>query len=527
MKRPREKNPIMQSEFQSQDKPPARICAVIAEQTIDAARSAINHATDIADMIELRLDCLFDFDFTKTENLGPLLADSHLPVIITCRARSEGGRQQIDDQIRLRLLVEGARRFADYCDIEASHYEEAARLSPDLSRLIVSHHNFEATPSDLAAVYDRVTALPAAVYKIVTQANDITDSLAVFRLLDRATRDGKKLIAIAMGPAGVVTRVLAPSRGCFLTYGSLAHGRESAPGQLTCDELIDLYRVRQLSRETGITGIIGAPLGHSASPSMHNRAFARLGLDFVYLPFEVDSVETFLTRFVRRATREIEWNLRGFSVTIPHKTAVIPLLDQLDTEAAKVGAVNTVVIDEGRLTGYNTDVRGAMEPIERVFKLDGESCAVIGAGGAARAVVYGLIKRGARPTVFARDPAKATALAEHFGVDVFPLEAFSSSDSTVVINTTPVGMRGHSEGTSPVPRSSLRGRRVVYDLVYNPIDTQFLLDGRAEGCLTISGLEMLIAQAELQFELWTGQRPPTKSMRQSATEMLTEAAQSR
>ncbi|MFY9610371.1 MAG: shikimate dehydrogenase [Blastocatellia bacterium] len=526
----------MHSEFEIRDnrrgkgvisESPARVCAVIAEQTIEAAQSAISHAAGIADLIELRLDYLFDFDFTKTENLGPLLACKPLPVIITCRDVEEGGKQHVDQAARLRLLVDGAKRFADYCDIEAAHYADAVSLAPDLSRLIVSHHNFAETPADLGKVYDRVTDLPAAVHKIVTQANSINDSLAVFGLLDRATRDGKKLIALAMGASGVVTRVLGPGRGCFLTYGSVEPGGESAAGQLSCDELINLYRVRQLSRDTAITGIVGAPVAHSASPVLHNRALAALGLDFVYLPFEVENVETFFTRFVRSATREIDWNLRGFSVTIPHKTAVIPLLDRLDADAVEAGAVNTVVIDEGRLTGYNTDVQGAMEPLERAIKLEGESCAVIGAGGAARAVVNGLISRGARVTVFARDPAKATALSEHFGVDVFRLEAFPTSDSTVVINTTPVGMRGRAEGSSPVPRASLRGRRLVYDLVYNPLDTQFLIDGRAEGCLTISGLEMLIAQAALQFELWAGQRPPINIMHRAAKEMLSQAARNR
>lgn len=503
---------------------PARVCAVIAEQTIEAAQSAISHVAGIADLIELRLDYLRDFDFTKPDDLALLLAGKPLPVIITCRAVEEGGKQHVDQAARLRLLVEGAKHFADYCDIEAAHYADVLSLSPDLSRLIVSHHNFEETPADLDEVFDRVTALPAAAHKIVTQANDIADPLAVFRLLDRGTSDGKKLIALAMGTAGVATRVLGPSRGCFLTYGSLESERGSAEGQLTCDELINLYRVRQLSRDTAITGIIGAPVAHSASPAMHNRAFAALGLDFVYLPFEVENVETFFTRFVRCTTREIDWNLRGFSVTIPHKTTVIPLLDQLDASASEVGAVNTVVINEGRLTGYNTDVRGAMEPIAKVIKLKGESCAVFGAGGAARAVVYGLIDRGARVSVFARDPARATALAKRFSVDVFPLEAFATNDATVVINATPVGMRGYAEGSSPAPRASLRGRRVIYDLVYNPLDTQLLIEARAEGCQTINGLEMLIAQAALQFELWTGQQAPLDAMRQAAMERLTAEA---
>lgn len=495
---------------------PARVCAVIAEPSVEAAKSAITHAAGIADLIELRLDFLRDFDFANPGALGPLLAGKHPPVILTCRSVEEGGNQLVDHQVRLRLLVDGAKRFADYCDIEAVHYAEAANHSPDLSRLIVSYHNFAETPADLNAIYDRITALPAAVHKIVTQARNLSDSLAIFRLLDRARSEGRKLIAIAMGEAGIITRVLGPSRGCFLTYGSLGTGRESAAGQLTCAELGNLYRIRHLSRDTTVTGIIGSPVGHSASPAMHNRAFAALGLDFVYLPFETGDVETLFAQFIRTATREIDWNLRGFSVTIPHKTAVIPMLDELDATAREVGAVNTIVIDEGKLIGYNTDVQGAMAPLERVLSLTGESCAVIGAGGAARAILYGLIKRGARVSLFARDVTRARALGERFGVKVFPLEALSSSDAAVVINTTPVGMRGHDEGSSPVPREFLRGRRIAYDLVYNPLETRFLIDARAEGCQTISGLEMLIAQAALQFELWTGHKPPIEVMRAAA-----------
>ncbi|HEX8186071.1 MAG TPA: shikimate dehydrogenase, partial [Blastocatellia bacterium] len=407
-----------------------------------------------------------------------------------------------------------------YCDIEAAYYDAALKFRPDLSKLIVSYHNFHETPSGLNRIYDRVTGLRAAIHKIVTRAGSITDSLAIFRLLDRAHNEGRSLIALAMQEPGLITRILGPSRGGFLTYAALERGRESAPGQPGCEEMRDLYRANRLTRDTAITGIIGKPVAHSASPAMHNRAFKSLGLDFVYLPLEVENVDEFFKRFVRHDTREMDWNVRGFSVTIPHKTRVIPLLDEIDKEASLVGAVNTVVISEGRLKGHNTDVKGAIEPLEKVCRVDGESCGVIGAGGAARAVIYGLISRGARVTVFARDPIKARALGESLGVSVAPLESLRSSDVQIIINTTPVGMHGHSEHLSPVPRPVLRNRRVAYDLVYNPLETQFLKDARDEGCHTISGIEMLIAQAALQFALWTGQQPPLDLMRRAALDKL-------
>lgn len=497
-----------------------QVCAVITEETVKAARAAMKRTPGIADLIELRLDYLRDFDFSNPNSLRVLLEEKPLPVIITCRAIFEGGAQHVNEQIRVRLLVEGAKRFADYCDIEAASYADAVSLSPDLSRLIVSYHNFDETPDDLNAVYDRVTSLPAAIHKIVTKARTITNSLAIFKLLQRARDDAKPLIAMSMGQAGIITRVLGPCHGSFLTYGSMRRGKESAAGQMTCEELINKYRIRQLSRETSITGIIGSPVGHSASPAMHNRAFGELGLDFVYLPFEVEEIEEFITRMVRPETREMDWTLQGFSVTIPHKASILPLLDDLDQTAREVGAVNTVVIRDGRLIGYNTDAQAFLEPLARVHALAGAKCAVLGAGGAARAVIHGLLQSGAKVSLFARNAERGSVIAESFGIPLSPIESISSSGAAVIINTTPAGMRGHSEGTSPVPRAALRGRQIAYDLVYNPAETRFLTDARGEGCQTIGGLEMLVAQAALQFALWSGRSAPLDAMRDEARRFL-------
>ncbi|HWC76755.1 MAG TPA: type I 3-dehydroquinate dehydratase, partial [Blastocatellia bacterium] len=457
------------------------ICAVIAESSTIACLAAIKQAAGSADLIEVRLDYLRDFDFSNPELLRPLLENKPLPVIITCRSVPEGGQQHVDEAIRLRLLVAGARQLADYCDIEAASYPEAVKRQPDFSRLIVSYHNFDETPANLKAIYERVNKLPASIHKIVSRANSVSDSLAVLGLLDEARAEGRNLIAMAMGEDGLLTRVLGPAHGSFLTYGSLGAGRESAPGQITCDDLKSLYRVSDLSLETRITGIIGNPVAHSASPAMHNAAFKALGLDFVYLPIRVDNLTDFFARFVKPATREIQWNLRGLSVTIPHKTAVIETLDRFDETAGTIGAVNTLVVSNRELLGYNTDVRGAVAPLERLGNLQGESCAVIGAGGAARAVVHGLLDRGATVTIFARDAAKAKSLGEKLPVRVAAIEELESSDAAIVINTTPVGMRGHSEGSSPVDRRALRNRRIAYDLVYNPIETRFLRDASEEG----------------------------------------------
>ena len=476
-------------------------------------------------MFELRLDYLRDFDFSKPEGLAQLLADKALPAIITCRSVDEGGQQSVDHQIRLRLMVEGARSLAEYCDVEAAYYERALKFKPDLNRLIVSYHNFTETPTDLTAIYERLCRLPAGVHKIVTQANSIRDTLPTFELLNRASAENRKLIALGMGEPGLITRILGTSRGSYLTYGSLKPGAESAAGQPTCRELNELYGLHRITRATQIAGIIGLPVSHSASPAIHNSAFRALGLDWVYMPLEVDDVGRFFREFVRPLLSSsdgepfgsgFDWPLRGLSVTIPHKRAVIPYLDDIDETARAVGAVNTIVIGEGRARGYNTDVQGAMEPLAKARDLASEHCAVIGAGGAARAVIYGLKQHGARVTVFARDPSKLRDVGERFGVPILPLDALSSSDAGIIINTTPVGMRGHSEGRSPVDPSAFKDRRIAYDLVYNPTETRFLKYARDAGCETISGIEMLIAQAAGQFSLWTGVQAPLDVMRKAA-----------
>ncbi|MBI3652624.1 MAG: shikimate dehydrogenase [Acidobacteria bacterium] len=499
---------------------PARICAVITETTVAAAQQAIKRASAAADLLELRLDYLRDFDFTRTENLRSLLADKALPVILTCRAVDEGGKQPLDEAIRLPLLIEGAKQYADYCDIEAAHFESAEKLSPDLSKLIISYHNFAETPANLDAIYERLLTIPAAIHKIAVRANHLNDTLAIFQLLQRAEVEQRPLIAIAMNEVGAISRLLGTAYGSRLTYGALADDQTSAPGQFTCDELQTVYRINQLRRDTRITGIIGNPVAHSVSPVMHNAAFAALNLDVVYLPIAVADLASFFTAFVQPESRRMNWPLCGLSVTIPHKVAVMKWLDEVDESAERIGAVNTIVVAGNRLKGYNTDAQGAMEPLEKIGALKGQRCAVLGAGGAARAVLYGLTQRGAKVTVLAREDRKARLLADEFQVQGAALDTFSQHDFDILIHTTPIGMRHHSEGESLLEPAALAACKIVYDLVYNPLETRLLKAARQAGCVTISGLEMLLAQAALQFELWTGQKPSVELMRHAALKKL-------
>jgi len=241
---------------------------------------------------------------------------------------------------------------------------------------------------------------------------------------------------------------------------------------------------------------------HSVSPQYHNSWFAAERLNGVYLPFEVNDVDSFMRRMVHPRTRELDWNLRGLSVTAPHKQTVMKHLDWLDPWAREIGAVNTVLVSEHDLSGFNTDAPGFLSPlVEKLGSPNGLRAAIIGAGGAARAVAWALREEKANVTIFARDVNKAQPLAESFGVDCQPLASATFKDYDLVVNTTPLGSGAHIDQT-PVTAEQLNGVRCVYDLIYNPVETKFLQEGSKAGCDTIGGLEMLLAQARIQFEIW-------------------------
>jgi 3-dehydroquinate dehydratase/shikimate dehydrogenase len=351
---------------------------------------------------------------------------------------------------------------------------------------------------------------PAAVIKIATQAKRIGDCLRVFEILERATAS-RPVIGLAMGTAGIATRVLSLARGGLLTFGALRRGAESASGQPTAAELASLFRVKELSRKSMVLGIIGNPVGHSRSPRIHNAALRVSDLDGVYLPFEVQNVDDFVRDFVRPKTKALDWRLRGLSVTIPHKLAIIPHLDFIDPTAKVIGAVNTVVVEGDELHGYNTDCAGAIKPLAALADLKGARVAVLGAGGSARAVAYGLQQQGAETTIYARDPQKAATLAAEFQARSAALDAFDRRNE-IVVNCTPIGMHGHSEGQSPLPPQALEGIKLVYDLIYVPEETALLAAARSAGCRTLGGLAMLATQAVEQFRLWTGVEIPVDDM---------------
>ncbi len=529
------------------------ICVSLAAPRVAELIPAMRGAAHHADIFEIRADYFNEAERQVFLNELPALLE-HITrrVIITLRSREQGGHvfneeQPLNIHARadfhtraLQLLIphdglidielDLARHFQKSEQSSAQPSAQASQSSMmtalDWRHVICSHHDFDGGANNIEAAYQELSATPARIMKSAITARDVIDCLPVIRTLRQATNnakhEGRELVLLAMGGAGVMTRILAPLFGSFLTYAAVDGKHATAPGQVTAAAMHDLYRVSKLDENTFITGLIGNPVAHSLSPHIHNRAFAARDVNAIYVPFETHDLDAFMRRMVHPKTRETDWNLRGLSVTAPHKQNIIPYLDDMDDAAREVGAVNTIVIKGDRLHGYNTDARAALVPLAGLIDLYGKHVAVIGAGGACRAVLWSLRRAGARATVYARDTTRAAAVAQAYGAKCEKLGEGNFAHFDVVINTTPLGTRGTPhERETPAVAAQLRGARIVYDLVYNPSETPLMKEARNASCLAVGGLDMLIAQAAAQWMLWTGQdAAPIDVMRESARDEL-------
>jgi len=504
-----------------------RVCVPLNEETLGDLTAATLKAADAADFVELRVDGLLPQELTgASAKLENLINSISRQVILTFRSSEEGGYRPLTKTQRRAFWHEYVKSNAALFDIEMDLVAELTNSQgneqPDWSRVICSQHYFDERPRSLEDVYEQMAFTPARILKLAVKANDIVDCLDLFKLLERAGRDKRDLIAIAMGSAGVITRILGPSRGSFLTYGAAAVERGTAPGQLLASELRSVYRIDKIDSDTAVTGLVGLPVIHSVSPHMHNAAFQASGLNGVYLPLEVHDLAGFFKRMVVPRSREFDWNLRGLSVTAPHKVEVMKFLDWIDPIAEEIGAVNTVVLQDEQLLGYNTDAAGLIEPlIQRIGSLSGIRAAVIGSGGAASAAVFALQQHNVDVCLFARDPQRAETVSRRFNISCESLDNESFAGRDIVINATPLGSFGEKKNETPVRANQLRGSRLVYDLVYNPIETRFMREGREAGCDVLSGLEMLVAQACHQFKLMTKTDISSKLMYAAGLSALT------
>ena len=496
-----------------------RVCAVIADRTAQGMRSQMRRGLRTTRTLELRLDYLQNAR-ERSAFLSWLAGQkSRATLIATCRSRQGGGLFRGSRNAQIAILAQAVRAGCRWCDleIEVARHSLPAEIQKSLApaRVMVSHHDFQRTPKNLAKVVRGLLARGGSAVKIAAQCHSISDSV---RLCEIA-RGRSDVVAVPMGEVGMAGRVLSVRVGSQLAYAAVQQA--TAPGQLSLDEMQQLYRASQITSRTRVYGVIGNPIGHSLSPLLHNTAFRARKVDAVFVPFLVRDLSDFLG-----AVEPL--GIAGFAVTIPLKEAILRRLDDCDPLAARIGAVNTVVVrGGGRLYGYNTDYVGVLRSLESSIRLAGSRILLFGAGGAARAAAFALAQAGAKVFLSSRRPERARALARALGrgteTQAIERRDLRSESFDAIVNCTPVGM--HPNGGSPLESAELNCS-VVMDMVYHPRITELLRRAQRLGIEIISGVEMFLAQGFAQQEIWTEERAPEVAMRKAITAALTREEKS-
>ena len=539
---------------------PTLVCVPITVESIDRAlKDAALAKLRGADLVEFRIDSYFHGstgsdaeDGVVIKELQRLLAESPLPVVLTCRHASEGGDYDGDDADRVALL-EKLTAACDtppaYLDFELAAYQRSANIRQKINlcvthpgqqrpgvttRLILSLHDFEGRPADLErlllAAYDEPAC---AVVKFAIRARSLRDNLDIFEITSGAP---KPTIGLGMGEFGLMSRVLAPKFGGFLTFASLNDEAATAPGQPTLDELLHGYRFRSINPKTLVYGIIGWPVTQSMSPLIHNAGFAEVGHDGVYLPLPIaadeknpDATDASFKATLASLADHGPLHFSGASITIPHKERLLGFAQargwSVLEACVRIGAANTISGAPDAPSLANTDAM-AIQALLHEAGITGGRVGVVGAGGVARAAVAGALELGAEVRITNRNHARAEALASSFenasAVSVKELGACNA-----LINCTPVGMTGGPEPDAlAIPLDdlpSIEPKTVIFDTVYNPVETPLIRAARARGLTVIDGAQMFVRQAAHQFELWTGQAAPKELFDRLVRERLAES----
>ncbi|MPZ18580.1 MAG: type I 3-dehydroquinate dehydratase [Luteitalea sp.] len=488
---------------------PARLCGTVTAATVQDLRRARDEVGPLVDLVELRLDGV------QEPEVAAVLAGRQRPVVVSCRPVWEGGQFEGPEEAREQLLTAALTGGAEFVDVEWRASFRERLLERDPSRVVVSFHDFEGVPADLAALVQAMADSRAAVVKVAVRVERLASLLPLLALGEQYRDRG--VVVIGMGVAGVPSRVLAARFGSRWTYG----GEGVAPGQLPVARLREEFRLDRITRASTIYAVVGCPVGHSLSPAMHNAAFAELGIDAAYVPCESPDFDDFLT-FAEAM------DLRGCSVTAPFKRSALAAAASRSALAEQLGVANTLRRSRDGWEARNTDVEGFLAPLRARHSLQGIAASVLGGGGAARAVVAGLVGEGVEVTVHARRREQAEAVAA-FGARVggWPPQP---DGWDLLVNATPVGTWPQVDalplstaclrGSPPAPADAGRPGRIVYDLVTNPQETRLLREAQAHGHETIPGLEMLVVQAARQCEWWTGRPAPVEAMREAALRRL-------
>jgi 3-dehydroquinate dehydratase / shikimate dehydrogenase len=474
----------------------------LAEEWKEAAQAG-------ADLAELRIDCL-----RHEPDLKRILKERPTPVVFTIRRGVDGGLWRGNEEKRQQFLREAIALGVDYVDLEMDIATKIRRFGK--TKRIVSYHNIKTTPVDVRDVADQCEEFDPDVVKVATAATSLAEASRVLHLGVTAK---SPTIAIAMGEIGAFTRILGPKFGAPFTYASFNPERVFAEGMLPFKVLKKDYAFNEIDTNTSIYAVIGDPIEQSLSPAVHNAGFRQLGMNKVMVPIKVPNGE--LPAFFK----ELHWmHIKACSVTIPHKEAIVPLLQNKEGSVERTGTCNTVIFQEDdKRVGYNTDYRAAMDSLEQVMggregdeetssPLFDKQVLILGAGGVARSIAFGLTRRGAHVTITNRHDERATRLAEEIGGRTVTWSARASNVLDVVINATPVGMHPNVDDTPLPPSAFSRKETLVFDTIYHPENTMMLKLARERGCQTVTGVDMFLRQAALQFKLYTGQDAPVDLM---------------
>jgi 3-dehydroquinate dehydratase/shikimate dehydrogenase len=496
-----------------------RVCLAVGGDTIgDTIEDMLALAESMArdnPFLEFRLDYLKQPLAALPKIHRFLETHQYVTAIATCRRSDNGGKFKGSLASQLEVLTKAHAAGCQLVDLE---FQSALKSKPEAiarlrgrTGLILSFHDFHATRK-LDETLEKMLKIPADFYKVVSTATTLSDNVAMMKFL-QAQSGQHALIGVCMGEQGIISRVLSVRAGSEFTFGSISADLKTAPGQISARDLRSIYRIEQVDAATRVYGVAGDPIEHSLSPVIMNTALRRENVNGVYLPLHAKTLKDLL-----HCVREIP--LHGLSVTMPYKQAILPHLDNTDAHTAKVGACNTVVRgQEGKLYGFNTDIAGVIRPLEQRLTIEKAKVLVLGAGGAARAAVFGLKERGAEVWILNRTSVKAQKLARQAKARTIKRADLRKIAFDVIINATPVGMGNTRD--CPLKDHEIQAR-VVFDMVYDPVETHLLQVARGKGISVIPGVEMFVQQAARQFEIWTGKPAPAGDMLRAVTIALQE-----
>ena len=495
-----------------------RVCVAVAAsdpaELIEKAEGLIRDNS----LLEFRLDHLSKPNLALPKVKEFLETHSGVMVIATCRRAVSGGKFRGSIASQLDILAKAAAAGCQLVDVEL---QTALKCKPERlqklragAALILSFHDFRGTRK-LDETLEKMRAFPADFYKVVGTAATLSDNVVMIQFLGRES-DNHSIIGVCMGEQGIISRVLGVRAGSVFTFAAVSPGEETAPGQITAQELRNVYRIDQVDAATRVYGVAGDPVAHSLSPAIMNAAFRRENVNAVYLALHAKTLKDLLN-----CVREIP--IHGLSITMPYKESILPYLDNTDSHTTKIGACNTIVrAQDGKLYGFNTDTSGVVRPLERrLSTLQDAKILVLGAGGAARAAVFGLKERGAEVFILNRSAAPAQKLARRAHARSVKRADLKKYSFDVIVNATPVGMGNTRE--TPLQEKEINAR-YVFEMIYDPPETRLLQLAKERGAQIIPGIEMFVHQAARQFEIWTGKPAPQDEMLQVVMLSLQERA---